>query len=630
MKDQMKDPMGLINTLVIDAQPEDALNVKHMLTDRQTYGEFGLKFKVQHAPCLSTGLMSLHSGAIDVVLLDPILPDSEGLESFERISHQAPRVPIIILSSSESSEFAMRALQDGACHYLVKRHVDRHALVYTLRAALERQRMQRAVQASEARFRCLIDQNTDGVVVVDHQGLVRFVNPAAKRMFQRRADEMVGAVFGFPIVVDGSTDLDIVTPSGEQIIAEMRVVGVEWEGERAYLASLRDISARERLAEQLRQAQKMEIIGRLAGGIAHEFNNFLTAILGYSDILLSHLEVGTPPHQYAERIEHASNRASAVSRQLLTFSRQQPLQAQILAWHDIILNTQKLIRPLIGEHISFVYHPSADLWRVQADPIQLEQLLMNLILNACDAMSKGGELRVTTANVMLRSGDSDRVLQAPPGPYVMVEVGDTGVGITREGLSHLFEPFFTTKEVGSGTGLGLAVVYGIVQQNYGDISVHNQLASGASFRVYFPRADEALIPTSIDEASSAPSSGSETVLLAEDDVLVRELIEETLQLSGYHVLAAGSVQDAIALSAQHGEAISLLISDVMMPDMTGPELATELLASHTDLRILLISGYAGDTETTRYRLPPHTAFLQKPFTPAVLTAKVRGILEAET
>ena len=500
---------------------------------------------------------------------------------------------------------------------------------------MERQGVPQDRPDSDVHFHHLIAHNADGMVVVNHNGIVRFVNPAAERLLQRSAQELIGEVFGFPIVTGETTELDIVANSGVLSIAEMRVVDLEWEGERAYLASLRDITTRKRTEEalrqreeQLRQAQKMEAVGRLAGGVAHEFNNLLTAILGYSDRLQKHLDNGEIVAQCAERISYVANRAALVARQLLTFSRDQPLQSQLLNWNTVIEETEKIFQPLIGKSITVVQHLSSDLWQVHADPIQLQQILMNLALNARDAMVEGGELTLTTANVTLQAGQPERYLEAPPGPYVMLEVKDTGIGVDPEAFSHLFEPFFTTKEVGNGTGLGLAVVYGIVQQNHGDIAVHSAPACGTVFRIYLPRSGDAPAVIPLPAPAGRPATGSETILLVEDEELVRELLCEMLQLHGYRVLAAAQGHDALQLCAQLDEAIHLLVTDVVMPHMTGYELAERLTAVYPDLRVLLISGYAGEVAEGNDRLPPHAAFLQKPFTPDVLAAKVRDVFDA--
>jgi CheY-like chemotaxis protein len=264
---------------------------------------------------------------------------------------------------------------------------------------------------------------------------------------------------------------------------------------------------------------------------------------------------------------------------------------------------------------------------VQADPIQLQQILMNLVLNARDAMAQGGELMLTTANVTLQAGPPKRYLDAPAGPYVMLEVKDAGIGVDTEVFPHLFEPFFTTKEVGNGTGLGLAVVYGIVQQNRGDIAVHSTPARGTSFRIYLPRSLDAPALPPLHAPAGKPASGSETILLVEDEELVRELLCEMLQLHGYHVLVAAQGYDALQLCAHLDEAIHLLVTDVVMPHMNGYELAERLTSVYPDLRVLLISGYAGELADSHDRLPPHTAFLQKPFTPDVLAAKVRDVFD---
>ncbi|WP_143308181.1 ATP-binding protein, partial [Candidatus Entotheonella palauensis] len=431
-----------------------------------------------------------------------------------------------------------------------------------------------------------------------------------------------------------TTELDIVRRGGDLVVAEMRVVETEWESEAAYLASLRDISERKRAeemlrqqSEQLRQARNMETVGQLAGGMAHEFNNLLTAILGYSDLLQRYLANMAHLHSYAKQISDVTHRAAALVQQLLAFARQQVLKPQILNCNSMVHETQDMLRSSLGDHIELINHIEPHLGLIEADPIQLQQVLLNLLVNARDAMPEGGKLRVATANVDLDELQPERYLNAPPGANVRLTVSDTGEGIGPEVMSRLFEPFFTTKAVGKGMGLGLAVVYGIVQQNRGDIEIRSAPAAGTTVHIYWPHAARVSEPVSQPIPAVEAPSGSKTVLLVEDDHIVRLLIRSTLELKGYYVLDAADAEEAIQLCKQQAEPIDLLVTDVVMPGMNGPTLAAHLTSFYPEMRALLISGYSLDNLRTNSSAHASMAFLSKPFTMDELADRVRVVLD---
>jgi signal transduction histidine kinase/CheY-like chemotaxis protein len=528
----------------------------------------------------------------------------------------------------------IQVLHKGAQDYLVKGQIDRRTLVHALRSAIERGQMRRALRASEARLRNLIVHNADGVIVRDRNGVVRFVNPAAEALFGCTAAELLGTVFDFPVVAGETTELDVFRKNDGPAVVEVRVVETEWEGDVVSLASLRDITARKRAEErlrqrdeQLRQAYKMEAIGRLAGGVAHDFNNLLTAIIGYSDIMLMRLASHEPLYHYVEQISKAANRAALLTRQLLTFSRRQVYQKRLLHFNAVVVEIEKMLRPLIGEDIQLTTHLAPQLGSVYADLGHLQQLVMNLVVNARDAMPQGGILRIETAPVELQSDQGRRYLGAPAGAYVMLAVQDSGAGMDAEVMSHLFEPFYTTKEPGKGTGLGLAMVYGILEQEGGDIEVQSAPGAGTTFKIYLPRLDENPPVVGGAEVPAAPLSGLETVLVVEDESIVRLSIRDTLQLKGYCVLEATAAQEACNFCLQHQGPIHLLITDVVMPGMNGQTLADRLVALRPDMRVLFISGHPGDAVARHGVLPPSAAFLQKPFPPDTLARKVREILD---
>jgi signal transduction histidine kinase len=383
----------------------------------------------------------------------------------------------------------------------------------------------------------------------------------------------------------------------------------------------------DQLEAQLRQAHKMEAVGRLAGGVAHDFNNLLTIIRGHADLLLDRPGDGTFLKRSAEQIRKAADRAVALTRQLLTFSRMQVLQPRVLDLNAVVADLGKMLPRLIGEHIEYTFRPGSELARVKADPGQIEQVIMNLAVNARDAMPDGGSLTVTISNVLVSEAEADARPPMSPGPFVLLSVADTGHGMDEATKAHIFEPFFTTKEVGKGTGLGLATVYGVVKQSGGFVWVESSPGKGARFDIYLPQVLEKTAPDQPDAHSSAVPRGSETILVAEDEDSVRELTCQFLASSGYSVLEARNGLEALDSIHQHAGRIDLVLSDMVMPKMGGAALAERLKSSHPHISVLLVSGYAEYTGA-----PPGTGskpavVLQKPFSRAVLVEKVREALE---
>ena len=387
-----------------------------------------------------------------------------------------------------------------------------------------------------------------------------------------------------------------------------------------------DITERKALETQLQQSRKMEAVGRLAGGIAHDFNNLLTIISGYTEMALSRPHLPSEAHADIERIENASGRAAALVRQLLAFSRKQVLQPKILDLNKIVLNLDSLLRRLMDERIEMVTRVKDDLGKVKADPAQVEQVIMNLVVNARDAMPEGGRLVVETCNTDLDANYAVDHVSVRPGHYVMLAVSDTGVGMDRQTVAHIFEPFFTTKESGRGTGLGLSTVYGIVKQSGGYIWVYSEPGKGSTFKVYLPRVDEAPEPASLGQTSPRALRGTETILIVEDEEAVRELIQTVLTEKGYDVISSLDPQHAERIAASYAGEIHLLLTDMVMPGASGRELAERISAKRRDIRVLFMSGYTDNVITSGGMLEEGLAFLQKPFSPAALVQKVREVL----
>lgn len=416
--------------------------------------------------------------------------------------------------------------------------------------------------------------------------------------------------------------------SGEVRTLQMSAHTIELAGQPCMIAILRDVTERRALEIQLREAQKMEAVGRLAGGVAHDFNNLLVGILGYSELLKKKLFAQAPLLRMANEINFAAMRARDLTSRLLALSHRQVLRPSVLDLNALVRQCERLLRPIIGEDVHIILRLDPKTANVKADSAQLEQVILNLALNARDAMPGGGSLSMETCNIQV---DPALARQHPgliPGFYVRLWVTDTGHGIAPDVMPRIFEPFFTTKEIGKGSGLGLSTVYGVVKQSGGCVTVSSEPRKGAAFGIYLPRASELperRIPT---PPAAASSTGTETILLVEDEAVVRDLVCEILNESGYVVLSANSGLDAMKITAEHIRSIDLLITDVVMPEMSGPELADILRRARGDMRVLYMSGYTDDAVLVRQGLPENSAFIRKPYTPQQFLQKVRETLDA--
>jgi PAS domain S-box-containing protein len=387
---------------------------------------------------------------------------------------------------------------------------------------------------------------------------------------------------------------------------------------------------RKHLEAQLLQSQKLEAVGQLAGGVAHDFNNLLTAIMGYSQLTLRRLSPDHDLRPNLEEIEKASERAASLTRQLLAFSRKQVLQPKVLDLNSVIADLERMLRRMIAEHIEMRTTLEQKLGNIRADPSQIEQVIMNLAVNSQDAMPFGGKLTIETANVFLDEAYARQHLAVTSGHYVMLAVSDTGSGMDPEVQQHIFEPFFTTKEVGKGTGLGLSTVYGIVKQSGGSIWIYSELNKGTTVKIYFPRVEEGVEEYKRPVALPDLAKGTETILLVEDDEMVRKLARAVLETSGYSVLEAAGGNDAQQICEQYPESIQLLLTDVVMPEMSGREVVKRLLILHPEMSVLFMSGYAQNAIVHHGVLDEGINFIEKPFSPQALALKVREVLDARS
>jgi signal transduction histidine kinase/ActR/RegA family two-component response regulator len=390
-----------------------------------------------------------------------------------------------------------------------------------------------------------------------------------------------------------------------------------------------DITERERLTDQLRQSQKMQAVGELAGGVAHDFNNLLMVVKGHAQLLLDRIPDSSPLRQGVLQMEKAADRAATLTRQLLAFSRKQVLQPRVLDMNETVAGMIRMFSRVIGENIDMAFLPGGNLAHVKADPGQIEQVLLNLVVNARDAMPSGGRLTIETSNVELDRSYAATHASVEPGAYVMLSVTDTGCGMSEETKARIFEPFFTTKGPGKGTGLGLATVYGVVKQSGGYIYAYSEVDRGTTFKIYLPQVNEELDRASADTDKRGQTRGTETILFVEDEQSVRDLVREYLSSTGYHMLEAADGVQALKVAAAHPGRIHMLVTDVVMPHLSGPELATQLGAERPDLRVLFISGYTDDTVFRHGVLEGGVAFLQKPFNLKALAQKIREVLSGQ-
>jgi PAS domain S-box-containing protein len=505
-----------------------------------------------------------------------------------------------------------------------------------------------AMPGGEALLRAILDSASQAILTVDRRGTIVSVNTKSGEVFGYPTEEMVGQPVEM-LLPDGARaghnqhrsnyfssprvrpmglgmDLSARRKDGTEFPVEISLSYIESDHEPLAIAFVSDITGRKRLEEQLVHSQKMEAVGRLAGGIAHDFNNLLTIISGYDRLMLNALSPQDSMRGYAEEIARAAERATALTKQLLAFSRRQIIQPKVLNLNAIVDETQTMLRRLLGENTKLVAILQPTLGFVRADRSQFEQVLFNLAVNARDAMPQGGTITIETCNVDLDADYAKTHLGVQPGPYVMMAVTDTGIGMDAETRRHIFEPFFTTKPADQGTGLGLATVYGIVKQNGGDIWVYSEIGKGTTFKVYLPRVDGETQAQTSPAAAGEPRRGTETILVVEDEKGVRQLIVTVLKQHGYRVLEAGDSLEAVQVSEKHQGDIALLITDVIMPHSSGRDLADRLLVARPSTKVLYISGYTENTILHHGVLESNIDFLAKPFAFETLLDKVREMI----
>jgi two-component system cell cycle sensor histidine kinase/response regulator CckA len=517
-----------------------------------------------------------------------------------------------------------------------------------------RRETEESLRQSEERYRAIFNGAAEGILIVEHHTRdIKYVNPAMCRMLGYNEDELKHLTvndihpayildrMGFDFEAHDrenktlfQQDIECQMKDGTIIYSNVVLTPrIIIDGIPHSAAFFLDVTKRKKaeeekkkMEEQLLQSQKLEAVGRLTGGIAHDFNNILTAIIGNAEIILATLPKGDPTRGGAEEIRSAGERAAGLVSQLLAFSRKQVLQPAIMSLNDTVHDMDKMLRRIIGEDIKLktILAPNLDL--IEADTGQIEQVIMNLVVNARDAMSRGGKITIETANAELDEEYARSHISVIPGPYVMMSVSDNGAGMTKEVQEHIFEPFFTTKEKGKGTGLGLSTTYGIVKQSKGNIWVYSELGKGTTFKVYLPCVEKQAYVKEKKGKKAGPVTGSETILIIEDDEMVRKYTERVLKGSGYRVLIAANGDEAVRIAGEHEGPIHLMLTDVVMPGMSGQEIEERLRTLRPDIKVLYMSGYTDDAIVDNGVLDKDKMFLQKPFTIDALAGKVREVL----
>lgn len=515
----------------------------------------------------------------------------------------------------------------------------------------QQKRNAEAMRLAEEKFRSLLESAPDPLVAVNQDGRIVVVNAQAEKTFGYKREELLGQPMDILVVerlrekcleyrtkflkgpnrppAGATLELFGLRKDGAEFPVEINLSLLETEEGLWGSAAIRDLTERRKLESQFRQAQKMESIGTLSGGIAHDFNNLLTVILSYSNSMVEDLAGDSKHQRAAEQIQQAAERGAALTRQMLAFSRQQVFQVRVLNLNDIIRNLLKMLQRIIGEHIEITTALADDLKPIKADPGQLEQVLMNLSVNARDAMPKGGRLTLETRNAVLDEEFVRGHVGSSPGPQVLLTVSDTGTGMDPAIVSRIFEPFFTTKGPGQGTGLGLAMVYGVVKQSGGSIWVSSKMGVGTTFNIYLPQAQGVSEAPAPKKPQTTLKNGSETILVVEDDAGVRELVCMMLTRKGYTVLTAEHPSDAESVCQKHSGNIHLLLTDMILPGASGREIAKRVGALRPGIKVLYMSGYTDDALVRDHGLDESFAFLQKPFSQGSVAAKVREVLDSD-
>jgi len=635
-----------LRVLLVGSKEEDFFLIRDILRTNQSI----LSAELDHAQTLDRAHQMLRTKPYGLVLFEHETENAKAVNLIADLHHAGIALPFIVLTEDANEKTIADTIAAGVWNCVDKSRLDGATLVRTIRGTLALHTMEQKQHSAEESLRKLshaVEQSPDMVVITDSRGIIEYANPAFEALSGFRREEVCGQTPSilksgeqgqdfyeelWKTILSGGVFRGILVnrkKNGERYYVEQCISPVrDYSGKITHFVSNgRDLTERLHLEAELRQAQKMDAIGQLAGGVAHDFNNLLTVITSYSELALDAAPKGSPLESKLHEILLAARRAAELTRQLLAFSRKQPQALRVLDLNQIIGGISKTLSRLIGEDIEFQFFPGSGVGRVRVDPLQIEQVLMNLAANARDAMPEGGQLQIETSDIVL---DADYVQRKgaviPVGRYSMISVTDTGLGIPPEHLPHIFEPFYTTKPAGEGTGLGLATVYGIVKQNKGFIWAYSEPNMGTVFKIYLPCVDGKSRAESKGSLTDRPERGSETILLVEDEPAVLHATAEFLKIQGYTVLEAKDGRDALSVAHDFDAPIHLLITDVVMPNLSGGEMAMQMRRVRPETKILFVSGYPGKTVLNHKVFDLETNFLQKPYTLKQLSKKIRSAL----
>jgi len=643
---------GVLRVLLVGNQEEDFFLIREILDRHRST----LLAQLDHACSLEEAQAMLQRSNYGLVLFEHETGDAEATSLLADFLQNGRAIPFIVLTEQADEKAVADIVRAGAWDWMEKSQLNGANLLRTIRCTLNLHSTQQQRQLAEDSLRklsCAVEQSADTIMITNSDGIIEYVNPAFESITGYSQLEAVGQTprilasgqqppalyreLWETIAVGGVYHNILVNrkKNGELYYVDESISSIrDGDGRITHFVSNgRDLTKRMHLEAQLLQAQKMDAVGRLAGGVAHDFNNLLTIITSYSELAMDSVVPGSSTQERLQEILSAARRAAELTRQLLAFSRNQPQALRVADLNPVVSGIVSTLHRLIGEDIELSFVPGAGLGRIRLDPVQIEQILMNLAVNARDAMPEGGKCTIETSNVYLDEEyiDQHKDVAIPKGRYAALIVSDTGAGISPDHLPHIFDPFYTTKPAGKGTGLGLATVYGIVKQNHGFVWAYSEIGVGTAFKIYWPCVRDHITTADASEANVEPvSSGTETVLLVEDEDALRHASAEFLGLRGYTVLQAKDGQDALSIARNHGHTIDLAVTDVVMPRVSGGQLAKELADVRPETRVLFVSGYTGQTVIDHKVIDVESNFLQKPFTLKQLEGKVRAVLDRDS